>query len=58
MTNKEQKIMEHIDKRLEDWKFILKKAYQVSKQDYISEAITVIQELTIIKEILEDRQNV
>lgn len=52
------KLLQHINNRLEDWRFILKTAYQVDKKDYISEAIAIIQELTIIKELMEDNENV
>lgn len=53
-----EKLSAHINQRLEDWKCILKKARQVNKQDYISESITVLQELNIIKELMEDNDNV
>ena len=52
------KLIAYINKRLEDWRFVLHTAYRVDKKEYISEAIAAIEELTLIKEMMEDDENV
>ena len=58
MANKEQKIMEFINKTLDDWRYIRKWANELNKPEIVLQATAVIQELYHIKEILEDDYNV
>jgi hypothetical protein len=54
MSNKEQKILEYVERRLDAIRFLRQKARELDKQDVVESCTSTIQELYGIKEILED----